>query len=71
MFNFNAYNLLAGIVFGIIGMGSLSYGRKLELWKPQAIGLALMAYPYFFSNVWLTWIVGVVLVIILWYHHDE
>ncbi|MEO0018594.1 MAG: hypothetical protein RLZZ522_1877, partial [Verrucomicrobiota bacterium] len=24
MFNFNAYNLLAGIVFGIIGMGSLS-----------------------------------------------
>lgn len=71
MFNFNFYNLLAGLVFGIIGMGSLSYGRKLELWQPQVIGLALMTYPYFISNGWLVWLVGVALVVMLWFYHYE
>lgn len=68
---FNVYNLLAGIIFGILGMGALSYGRKLELWKPQVIGLVLMGYSYFVSNVWLVWGIGVALLVTLWFHHDE
>lgn len=68
---FNGYNLLAGLIFGTIGWGALSYGRKLELWKPVAIGLALMIYPYFFSNPWLMWGIGVALLVTLWFHHDE
>jgi hypothetical protein len=52
-------------------MGSLSYGRKLERWKPQVIGLMLMAYPYFVGNVWLVWLVGAGLLVTLWFHHDE
>lgn len=70
-FHFNAYNILAGIIFGTIGMGSVSYGRKLELWKPQAIGWVLMAYSYLVSNVWLVWLIGVGLLVTLWFHHDE
>jgi hypothetical protein len=68
---FNGYNLLAGLIFGTIGWGALSYGRKLDLWKPIAIGLALMIYPYFFSNPWLMWGIGVALLVTLWFHHDE
>jgi hypothetical protein len=68
---FNGYNILAGIIFGTIGWGAFSYGRKLELWKPIAIGMALMVYPYFFSNPWLMWGVGVALLVTLWFHHDQ
>jgi hypothetical protein len=48
--NLDPYPLLAGLIFGTIGWGSFSYGRKLELWKPKAIGVALMVYPYVLSQ---------------------
>ncbi|MFT4177000.1 MAG: hypothetical protein QM627_10130 [Luteolibacter sp.] len=69
--SFNPYNLLAGLVFGTIGLASVNYGRKLDLWKPVGIGLLLIAYPYFVSNVWLMWGIGVGLLVLLWFHHDE
>lgn len=69
--NFNPYNILAGLVFGTIGWGAFSYGKKLDLWQPRAIGLALMVYPYLFSNAWLLWGVGIGLMVLLWFHHDE
>jgi len=65
------YNLLAGFIFGTLGWGAFSYGRKLELWKPRAIGAALMAYPYFVTIPWLLWGTGVGLLVLLWFHHDE
>lgn len=69
--NFNPYNLLAGFVFGTIGWGAFSYGRKLALAKPMVIGLTLMIYPYFFSNAWLLWGIGIALLVALWkFRHD-
>lgn len=70
-FNFNPYNLLAGFIFGTIGLGSWRYGKRLERWQPQVIGVALMVYPYLFSNVWLLWGIGVGLLVALWFYHDE
>ena len=49
-FSLDPYNILAGFVFGTIGWGAFSYGRRLELWQPKSIGLALMIYPYFFTT---------------------
>jgi hypothetical protein len=69
--SFDGYNILAGLLFGAIGWVALSYGRKMQLWKPISIGLALMIYPYFFTNHWLMWGVGLALVVTLWFHHDE
>ena len=68
---FQPYNILAGIVFGGLGMGAFIYGKKLELWQPIVIGLALMVYPYFCPNVWLTWGIGIGLCVLLWFYHDE
>ncbi|MFT3992194.1 MAG: hypothetical protein QM680_12370 [Luteolibacter sp.] len=69
--SFNPYNILAGLVFGTIGMASVSYGKKLDLWKPVVIGILLMGYPYFVENVWLMWGIGAGLLVLLWFHHDE
>jgi hypothetical protein len=68
--NFEPYNILAGFIFGMVGLGAWRYGRSLDRWKPVAIGLALMIYPYFTPWAWLTWIVGIALVVLLWFHHD-
>lgn len=69
--NFSPYNLLAGFVFGTLGWGAFSYGRKLDLWKPRVIGAALMGYSYFIENTYLLWGAGIALLVTLWFHHDE
>lgn len=68
---FHPYNLLAGILFGGIGFGALAYGKRLELWQPVVIGIALMAYPLFVTIVWLNWAIGIGLCTLLWFFHDE
>jgi hypothetical protein len=48
--NFSAANLIGGFVFGSIGFVAFIYGKRMNLWKPMFLGLALMVYPYFVSN---------------------
>jgi hypothetical protein len=71
MFNFNPYNLLAGLIFGTIGWGAFMYGKRLDLWQPRAIGVALMVYPYLISHHILVWVVGVALLALFWRYHYE
>lgn len=68
---FHPYNLLAGILFGGIGFGALAYGKRLELWQPVVIGIVMMVYPLFVTNVILNWAIGIGLCVLLWFFHDE
>lgn len=43
----SAANLIAGLVFGSIGFVAFIYGKRLSLWRPMFLGLALMIFPYF------------------------
>lgn len=68
---FDPYSLLATIIFSTLGFGALAYGRKLGLWQPSAIGVAMMAYSYFVPNAWVNWLVGIGLCVLLWFYHYE
>ena len=57
--------LFASLLFGAIGLGALVYARKMSAFKPAILGLALMTYPYFVSDNFLLWGVGLALTIAL------
>jgi len=54
--------LLWGIMFGAIGLGFFTYGRKQKAVVPLVTGIALFIVPYFISNVYLLVIAGAILV---------
>ena len=56
--------LLWGMLFGTIGWGFFSYGRKQKRTVPLIVGLALFALPYIIVNLYTLIIVGVVLMIV-------
>jgi hypothetical protein len=70
MLNFSATNLIGGLVFGSIGFVAFVYGRRMNLWKPMFLGLALMVYPYFVSNDILLFAAGVAGSASLWFARD-
>jgi len=47
---FSGMNLIGGLLFGSIGFVAFIYGKRMHVWKPMFLGLALMAYPYFVEN---------------------
>lgn len=54
-------NIFGSILFGSIGLGGVSYGRKGGAFGPIMFGAVLMAYPYFVSQTWLLYGIGLVL----------
>ncbi len=47
-----------GILFGAIGLGFFTYGRRQKAVIPFAVGVALFIFPYFISNVYLLVLTG-------------
>jgi hypothetical protein len=56
--NFSAANLIGGFVFGSIGFVAFIYGKRMNLWKPMLLGIALMVYPYFVSDDRIMLVIG-------------
>ena len=50
--------LFGSLLFGAIGLGAFTYGKKMVLYKPMIIGMLLMAYPYFVPETWLMYTIG-------------
>jgi hypothetical protein len=67
MFNFSAANLIGGLIFGSVGFVAFIYGKRMNLWGPMFIGLALMIYPYFVSNDIILWAAGIAGSVSLWF----
>lgn len=56
--------LIWGMLFGAIGLGFFTYGKKQKAVVPLFTGIVLFMFPYFISNVYMLVIVGVILVAI-------
>ncbi|MDO6834794.1 hypothetical protein Q4596_04120 [Pseudoalteromonas carrageenovora] len=50
------------VLFGGIGIGYLTYGRRKKAVVPLCTGLSLLVFPYFMSSVGMLLIVGTILV---------
>jgi multisubunit Na+/H+ antiporter MnhE subunit len=58
---FSMSSLMAGFVFGVIGFWALRQGMKNGNLKVLAVGIVQMVFPYFVSNAWLIWGIGIAL----------
>ena len=56
--------LIWGMLFGAVGLGFFTYGKKQKAVVPLFTGVALFIFPYFISNVYMLVMVGVVLVVL-------
>ena len=65
-----AADLVADLLFGAIGFVAFVFGRKQGRWKTMALGIVLMAYPYFISDTILNYVIGIVLTICLFMFTD-
>ncbi len=62
--------IVANLLFGSIGFVAFIYGKRMHIWKPMFIGLALMAYTYFITNTIVLFGIGVVLTASLFVFRD-
>ncbi len=56
--------LIWGVLFGAVGLGFFTYGRRQKVVVPLVAGVALFLLPYFISNVYVLVIAGISLVVL-------
>ena len=56
--------LIWGMLFGAIGLGFFTYGKKQKAVVPLFTGICLFVFPYFISNVYMLVVTGIILVIL-------
>ena len=49
-------------LFALVGLAVFSYGRRQRRGAPTLLGVALMVYPYFVSNIFVLIGIGVLLI---------
>lgn len=57
----NAGMLLWSFLIGTIGLGYVIYGKKVSNIIALLSGMAMMIYPYFVNNIFVSIIVGIIL----------
>lgn len=60
----NEAMLIWSVLFGGIGIGFFTYGRRQKAIVPLLTGLALIAFPYFMPNLTMLLIVGAALIVL-------
>jgi len=56
--------LMFSLLFGSFGMGYFIYGKKQSKAVPLISGIVLCAYPYFVTNPFWFFAVGIILVVL-------
>ncbi len=64
--SFDANTLIASFVIGSIGLVAFLYGKRQNRIPQMVAGVALIAYPYFVSNVFVMIGIAVALLAAMW-----
>jgi predicted membrane protein len=56
--------LIWGVIFGAVGLGFFTYGKRQQAIVPLISGIALFVLPYLISNVYVLVIAGIVFVVL-------
>jgi len=56
--------ILWAVLFGAIGLGFFTYGKRQRKVVPLFCGVALFVFPYFISNVYILVLIGVGFVVL-------
>jgi len=59
--SFSFWALVAGFIFGVIGLWIFNRGRKNSNIRQVLIGLAIMIYPVFVGSAIWTWAIGILI----------
>jgi hypothetical protein len=59
--------IAVAVFFGLVGFAAFRYGKKNGEARQLFLGVALMAYGYFVSNVWLSLAIGALLTLFLFF----
>jgi len=68
--DFNVAKLFVCTIFGAIGFAVFLYGKKNKFVRPLIIGITLMVYPYFFSETFVVYLVGIALIATLYFWRE-
>lgn len=63
-------NLFGALIFGVIGLAAFLYGKKQAKIGPLIGGLLLMIYPYFISETWMLYAIGVALTVAIFFFRE-
>ena len=64
--SFDGGSLVASFIVSGVGFVLFEYGRRMKRMPQLGVGLVMLIYPYFVSNIWVMLGVGLVLVVLLW-----
>jgi hypothetical protein len=64
--NIDGGSLLASMLVSSVGFVIFEYGRRMRRPPQLAVGVVLLIFPYFVTNVLAMLAIGVVLVVLLW-----
>ena len=62
--------LFAGLLFGMIGCGAFMWGKRQSSAKHMLLGVALMVYPYFISDLTALYAMGSLLTAALFFFNS-
>ena len=65
--DFSLATILLAVLFGLVGFAAFRYGKKNGEPRPLFLGVALMAYGYFVTNAWVSFGIGTVLTVLLFF----
>jgi multisubunit Na+/H+ antiporter MnhE subunit len=67
MWSFDVSSLVAGFIFGVIGLWMFREARRKHNNNTKYIGIALMIYPYFIDGAVRNWGLGITLCILAYF----